>query len=294
LTRSNPGIHSIQVGDTTVTALNDGQFEAQSAWIVGPGAEEAEAMLRNVFRPIPPRITVSGFLLETPERRVLVDTGCGGLFGPSMGHVGEKLVALGVAPGSIDMVLLTHAHVDHVGGLLDAQGKPVFDRAELVINGIEADFWSSDDNSARAPEHFRDAFDTARRPLAAYGTRLRRIAGGETVLPGVTARLLAGHTPGHTGYHIASGADALLIWGDIVHLPGIQFARPDAGMAFDSDVSQARATRARVFDETATDRVLVAGIHLDFPVFGHVQRRGAGYGFEPLVWSPTAAGLISS
>ncbi len=294
MTRSNPGFHSIQVGDSTVTALNDGQFEAYLGLLVGPGAEESEALLRNSFRVLPPRITVSCFLLETPERRVLVDAGCGGLYGGVLGHAGEKLAALGVAPGSIDTILLTHGHVDHLGGLLDAAGAPVFDRAELVVNGIEADFWNSDDMRAKAPEDRRDAFDTARRSLAAYAVRTRRIGDGDTVLPGITARLLPGHTPGHTGFRITSGSDSLLIWGDIVHLPGIQFARPDAGVGFDSDVSQGRATRARILDEAATDRLLVAGMHHDFPLFGHIQRRGAGYAFEPLVWAPTSAGLFAA
>ncbi len=293
MTRSNPGTHSIQVGDITVTALNDGQFEVATALVIGPSAEESEALLRNSFRPVPPRVTVSCFLLETPEQRVLIDTGTGGLYGAVLGHAGEKLAALGVSPGSIDTILLTHAHGDHLGGMLDADGAPVFDRAELLVHGIEAEYWASDDNRARAPEASRPAFDVARRALAAFASRTRRIKDGETVLPGIIARHLPGHTPGHTGFMIASGADSLFMWADVVHLPGIQFARPDAGVAFDVDVSQARATRARVFDEAATDGLLVAGIHLDFPVFGHVLRRGAAYAFEPVVWSPRATGLLA-
>ena len=289
MARGNPGIHSIQVGDVTVTALNDGQFEASTALVVGPSAEESDALLRASFRPLPPRITVSCFLVETPEQRVLIDTGTGNAYGAVLGHAGEKLAALGIAPGSIDAVLLTHGHTDHLGGLLDAQDRPIYDRAELVVNGIEADFWTSDENLARAPEENRGAFEAARKVFAACAARTRRIADGQTVLPGITARHLPGHTPGHTGYAISSGTGSLLIWADIVHLPGLQFARPDAGVAFDNDVSQARATRARIFDEAATDRLLVGGIHHDFPVFGHVLRRGAAYAFEPSIWSPTSA-----
>ena len=96
-----------------------------------------------------------------------------------------------------------------------------------------------------------------------------------------------GHTPGHSGWLISSGAASLLIWGDIVHMPGIQFARPDAGMGFDVDGGQAIATRQRIMDMVATDRTMVAGMHLDFPCFGHVARVSEGYAFVPDVWTPS-------
>lgn len=98
--------------------------------------------------------------------------------------------------------------------------------------------------------------------------------------------LSPGHTPGHTGYRVASGAEELLIWGDIVHAPSLQFARPDRSIAFDVDLAAAAATRVRMSDATASDRTLVAGMHLDFPAFGHVRRdtRPASYRFVPLPW----------
>ncbi len=195
-------------------------------------------------------------------------------------------------PSSIDTILLTHGHGDHLGGLVDAQGKPMYGRAELVVNGIEADFWTSDENMAAATPDRRGGFEIARRSLAAYAARTRRIGDGQEALPGITARLFPGHTPGHTGFAITSGTDSLLIWGDIVHLPAVQFARPEVGVGFDSDVAQGRATRAKILDEAATDRLLVGGIHHDFPIFGHILRRGSGYAFEPVVWTPTAAGMF--
>jgi glyoxylase-like metal-dependent hydrolase (beta-lactamase superfamily II) len=97
----------------------------------------------------------------------------------------------------------------------------------------------------------------------------------------VTATLLAGHTPGHTGWFIHSGADAVLIWGDVVHLPAVQVPRPEAALVFDVDPQAARTTRRRTFDRVATDRLRVAGAHLDFPGFGTIERQGTGYRFEP-------------
>ncbi len=287
---ANPGVHQIKVGDAVVTALNDGQFDADISWVVGIPAEDGIALLRDSFRVVPPRITVTCFLLEFAGRKVLIDAGAGGAYGVVLGHAKERLAALGVAHDAIDTVLVTHAHVDHVNGLLDSAGGAAFANADLIIAAAETDFWLNPEVQARAPEAAQGSFTHAQQGLAPYRERMRTIADGEEVLPGVTARALPGHTPGHTGWQIASGADTLLIWADVVHLPGIQFARPEAGLAFDIDVEQARATRARVLDMAATDRLMVAGMHLDFPTFGHVRRVGAGYAFEPVVWAPTATG----
>jgi glyoxylase-like metal-dependent hydrolase (beta-lactamase superfamily II) len=109
---------------------------------------------------------------------------------------------------------------------------------------------------------------------------MRRVRDGE-VLPGISATLLPGHTPGHTGWIVHSGNDAVMMWGDVVHMPAVQVPRPDAAMVFDVDPAMARATRARTFDRVAADRLRVAGAHMDFPGFGYIVRRGTGYHFEP-------------
>src|SRR6202035_2854822 len=114
--------------------------------------------------------------------------------------------------------------------------------------------------------------------LRAYRAGFSTGAGGQSV-PGITAVPAPGHTPGHTGWLVASGGDALLIWGDVVHLPGLQFAHPDAGMVFDVDGALAIVTRRRIMDMAATDRLRVTGMHMDFPGFGHVVRSGGAYAF---------------
>ncbi len=197
MARANPGFHSTTIGEVVVTALNDGQFEAATALITGLPAQTSEALLRDSFRVLPPRFTVSCFLLEFAGRRVLVDFGTGGLYGAVLGHAPTRLAALGVAPNSIDTVLLTHGHPDHVGGLVDAAGAAVFARAELVVNATEAAFWTGEPRA--------DNGDPARRALSAYAARLRHAADGEAVLPGITLHQFAGHTPGHSGYRIEFG-----------------------------------------------------------------------------------------
>jgi glyoxylase-like metal-dependent hydrolase (beta-lactamase superfamily II) len=292
-TRQTPGVYHRAVADIIVTALNDGLLGASFDWLTQIDAAEPPELYTASFRAIPPRITVNAFLLHLGEQAgaeqaggeqlVLVDSGCGGIMGPSLGLLTENLAAMGVAPDTIDTVLLTHLHPDHIGGLVDTEGKALLPNAELIVHEAELLFWQDDAVLAQASGDNVGFIQLARGVLAAYQGRVRAVGAGE-VLPGVAAVPEPGHTPGHTGWLIGSGGDALLIWGDIVHMPGVQFARPGAGMGFDIDGAQAIATRQRIMDMVATDRLPVAGMHLDFPAFGHVVRAAEGYAFVPEVW----------
>ena len=285
--RQTPGIHHKAIGDMLVTALNDGMFEGSFAMLSAFETGTAEQMHRDRFRAAPPRLAVNSFLIQTDAKTILVDAGCGGVFGPDLGNLAGNLAALGIKPGDVDTVLCTHLHPDHVGGLVDGAGQAVFPNAELVVHANDHIFWGDDATLAGAKSDQDKGFVTlARTTIAAYADRTRLLAGGDAV-PGVSIVPAPGHTPGHSGWLVSSGNAALLIWGDIVHMPGIQFARPDAGMGFDIDGVQAIATRQRIMDMTATDRLLVAGMHLDFPCFGHVARAAEGYAFVPDVWTPT-------
>lgn len=283
--RQSAGVHHVTIGDIVVTALNDGQFDGAFDWLVGIEGADAAALHHACFRPVPPRVTVNAFLVHLPDRLVLVDSGCGGSMGPDMGCLAGNLAAMGVEPADVDVVLATHLHPDHVGGLVDGAGRAVFPNAELVVHEAEPRFWGDEAVLAGASEMNREFVLLARKTMAAYGNRMRQVADGE-VLPGVTIVPEPGHTPGHSGWLIASGGDSLLIWGDIVHLPGVQFTRPDVGIGFDIDGAQAIASRQRIMDMAATDRLRVAGMHLDFPAFGHVARAAEGYAFVPEVWRP--------
>src|SRR5208282_2754715 len=222
-TRQAPGVHHRSVGEMVVTALNDGMLDASFDWLTHIDPAEPPALHAASFRAIPPRITINAFLLQLGERLVLVDSGSGAFLGPSLGRLAENLAAMGVAPEAIDSVLLTHLHPDHVGGLVDAAGKALLPNAALIVHQAEPPFWQDDAVLAQASEENRGFIQLARSVLDAYRGRVRTIAAGE-VLPGITAVPEPGHTPGHTGWLIASSGDSLLIWGDIVHMPGVQFA----------------------------------------------------------------------
>ena len=280
----NPGIYHRQIGDITVTALNDGAFEAQTAYIAGVPAAECEALLHAGFRAVPPRITISAFMLTIAGKRVLVDSGSGTAFGPDHGRLRTHLATMGVATADISRVLVTHAHIDHVSGLIDPAGAAYFPNADIVMHEAERAFWLNPATEAAAAD--KTGFVTARSALAPYHDRITTVKDGGEGAPGVTAVHLPGHTPGHSGWLINSGSETLLIWGDVIHIPGVQFARPEAGMGFDTDVELGRKSRARILDTAATDRLRVAGMHLDFPCFGHVARAGTGYAYIPEVWTP--------
>jgi glyoxylase-like metal-dependent hydrolase (beta-lactamase superfamily II) len=152
------------------------------------------------------------------------------------------------------------------------------------VHENEPKHWFDDAAMARGTDREKKLFfQQAREQSAPYLKRMRTFTGGE-VFPGVTALPLHGHTPGHTGYLVESGGERLLIWGDIVHMPEVQVPRPEVSMVVDSDPEAAAATRRRVFDMVASERLLVTGMHLHFPGFGHIARDGAAYRFVPEAW----------
>jgi glyoxylase-like metal-dependent hydrolase (beta-lactamase superfamily II) len=163
-------------------------------------------------------------------------------------------------------------------------GRLLFPNAELVMHENELPHWFDDGAMAKADERAKKLFFQAgREQVAPYKNRTRLFKQGE-VFPGVTAVPSHGHTPGHTAYLVASGNDQLMIWGDTVHVPEVQTAHPDAGMGFDTDLAMAAASRKRMFDRVSADRILVAGMHLHFPAFARLSRRGEGFALTPEAW----------
>ncbi len=279
-----PGVYHRRIGDIVVTGISDGFLDGNLDVLRNIDKEEARQILSDQFRPAR-RTAVNTFLIHTGGRLALVETGCGRYMAATGGQLMTNLAAAGIDASAIESVLLTHMHPDHSAGLTDmTTGRPHFPNAELVMHENEPRHWFDDAAMARGDEREQKLFFQAgREQTEPYRDRWRLFQKGE-VLPGVTAMPFPGHTPGHTGYLITSGSDSLLIWGDIVHVPEVQTARPEVCMAFDTDKAQAEATRRRVFDMVATDRLLVTGMHLHFPGFAHLVREGSGYRLIPAAW----------
>ena len=279
-----PGALRWNLGDLTVTALNDGWFQGSLDLVMGLDKAEAGRLQLAGFRPEQPVVTLNAFLITGAGRKpVLIDTGYGHLGPGTMGRVPAALALAGVRPEEVETVLVSHLHPDHVGGLLTADGRAVYPNAEIVLHAEEARHWLPDEALSRAPDEAKAYFENARKAVAPYAGRTREHAGGE-VVPGITALHLPGHTPGHCGFRIVSGDKSLLSFTDVVHLPAIQFKRPEAGVAFDVDGEQARETRRRVLDEAASEGSFIAGNHLEFPALGYVAREAQGYSFVPALW----------
>ncbi|MEH3144998.1 MAG: MBL fold metallo-hydrolase [Methylobacterium frigidaeris] len=282
---ARPGVLPWTLGDRVVVPLNDGHLAGSPGLVTGLDSETVARLQAEGFRdPASPRISVNAFLLLGGTAPVLIDAGLGQGGPDTLGHLPRALDACGVTPEAIGTVLISHMHSDHTGGLTAPDGTMRFPNAELVLPEAEAAYWLSDAEAARAPEARRRSFQAARDLVSLYGDRVRRAGGGE-VMPGIEAIPAPGHTPGHTAFRIQSGDRAVLVWGDVIHLPAVQFPRPDAGMVFDIDGEAARATRRRILDQAAAERSLVAGMHLDFPALGYVRRDGAGFAWVPEQWS---------
>jgi glyoxylase-like metal-dependent hydrolase (beta-lactamase superfamily II) len=226
-----PGVVRWRIGDIEVTAISDGYVEVPLNVMPKADPEEAKRLQNAAFLSMPSGaldIAVNTYLIRTGDKLTLIDTGCGQRFGATAGKLLDNLAAVGVTPDAIDTLLLTHLHSDHVLGLTSPDGAAVFKNAEFVVHTNELDFWQDDGHLSRASDYFKRFFQDAREAVAPYAEKIRRILGdGEEVVPGVTAVLLPGHTPGMTGYRIGSGPDQLFIWADIVHVPHLQFAHPE-------------------------------------------------------------------
>jgi len=267
---------SQQAGDFTITAISDGYLTASLDFLSNIDPSEAARMQSEAGQQEPAAVHINCYVVRGAGRTILIDAGAGGIkqWG---GRLIRNLSLAGVEPGDIDTILLTHAHPDHVGGLVDSAGHIIFPNAELVVHQRELAFWQDDGNLSRASERARGNFLIARQVFSGYRNTLRTFAEGE-VLPGVKAMPLPGHTDGHSGYLFEAAAQSLLVWGDIVHFPHIQIERPDVSIAFDQDAAQAAATRSRLLDMVSSEGMLIAGMHLGELGFARIKRTGSGYG----------------
>lgn len=280
-----PAINRKKVGNMLVTMLSDGYLDVSFELLSGIAAAKAEALLSQRGVPPLPRMNINAYVVQTEDRTILIDSGAGGINGWG-GRLQSALAAAGIDPLQIDTILLTHGHPDHIGGLAGILQTPVFRNAqELFVHERELDFWRDDNVYSSAPDGFRPFFDVARNAFAAYDEKLVPFK-HEAILPGIHSVPLFGHTPGHTGYLLADGGDSLLIWGDIVHFPHVQLAQPEVTIAFDSDPTQAAATRGQLLDRVASDRLSISGMHFNLPTSGSIVRDGSAYVLNYDMWSP--------
>lgn len=285
---SAPGYYRMMLGDVEVTALSDGTHVMDANELLDPGkAQTIQQSLKAADLPPAYEWSFNGYLVNTGSKLVLIDTGAGNFMGSDLGKLAGRIKAAGYSPEQIDEIYLTHMHLDHLGGLVAADGKPVFPNATVRAGKADADFWLSKAQRDKAPADAQSFFDIAQKALGPYvkSGHFKPIAADGEVVPGIRSMSLSGHTPGHTGYVIESKGQKLLVWGDTLHVQAVQFAHPDVVIKFDSDSASAEKVRERVLADAAKNGYLVAGAHVSFPGIGHVATDGAGYRWLPVSYT---------
>src|SRR6266478_5192550 len=283
-----PGFYRLQVGDLEVTALYDGHGVFDPHWLNG-----TKATMDGVVEALhedPRLLDVSdeAFLINTGKQLILVDAGAGTWWGGgAMGRLEGSLRSAGYMPEEVDIVLLTHLHSDHVGGLTTLDGKRVFPNADVYVAKAESDFWLSPEIAAKAPKDAQPFFQSAQAIAAPYikAGKWHTFSGSEPIVDGMQLVPLPGHTPGHTGYEFSSKGQKILFWGDTVHAQRVQLQHPEVTAIFDIDQTAAAATRNQLLLRLAREDVLIAGPHMPFPALGRLRKEGSGYGWVPVVFT---------
>jgi glyoxylase-like metal-dependent hydrolase (beta-lactamase superfamily II) len=280
-----PGFYRMKVGDLEVTALFDGSGVFHSDWLNG-----TKAIMDGVVEALhedPHMLEVAdlGFLVNTGKQLILVDAGSGTWYGGgALGRLAGSLRSAGYTPEEVDLVLVTHLHSDHVGGLTTQDGKRVFPNAEIYVAKAESDFWLSPEIAAKAPKDAQPFFQSAQAIAAPYikAGKWRTFSGSAPIVDGMQLVPLHGHTPGHTGYEFSSKGQKILFWGDTIHAQHVQLQHPEVTAIFDIDPTAAAATRNQLLPNLAREDVLIAGPHMLFPGVGRLHKEGSGYNWTPV------------
>lgn len=220
-------------------------------------------------------------LVNTGDHRVLIDTGAGG-FAPNTGKLLQNLEAGGIGPATVDMVILTHCHPDHIGGIISDEGALAFPNARYAIWKEEWDFWTSGEAETKLDEHVREVLlNFARRNLPPIRDRLVPVEQEREILPGIRAFPASGHTPGQMALVISSRGDQLMYISDTALHP-IHVEEPEWCAAVDFAPDQVVSARRRVFNLASTENTLVLAFHFPFPGLGHIVRKGDGWEWQPI------------
>ncbi|WP_171124538.1 MULTISPECIES: MBL fold metallo-hydrolase [unclassified Ruegeria] len=272
-TKANSTIaKSFQLGDFTVTTLLDGSLPRDGAKeIFGGGASDedfAKVSADNFISPDVAQFFFTPTLVNTGSELVLFDTGLG------QGGIQAALADAGVSTDQIDVVVITHMHPDHIGGMT-TNDAPTFANARFVTASPEYDFWAAQDAGNRVG-------DLVAAKVTPQAEKMSFLEDGDEVTSGITAVAAYGHTPGHTVYHLESNGQRLVLTADLANHYVWSFAHPEWEVRFDMDKAAATQSRRNVLGMLAADKVPMIGYHMPFPSAGFVETRGDGFRFVPV------------
>jgi glyoxylase-like metal-dependent hydrolase (beta-lactamase superfamily II) len=293
--KQNAGWYRYKVGEFEVTVVTDGQGSNPlgDSYIVNTPKDMVAKELEAQFLPKDKVThTYTPVVINTGSKLVAIDTGLGlGTYAQSKGALGQyqtNLKAAGIDANTIDVVIISHFHGDHINGLIGPDNKPMFPNAEIMVPETEWVFWMDESNVSKLPEPAKGQIKNPARVFGALGNKVTKYQDKKELVPGITAVFSPGHTPGHFSHLVSSGNNTLLVQADITAGAATLFVRnPDWKFVFDTDREQAVATRKKLYDMAATDKMLVQGFHLPFPAVGNIEKAGNGYRLVPATWNPS-------
>jgi glyoxylase-like metal-dependent hydrolase (beta-lactamase superfamily II) len=291
-----PGWYRYKVGSFEITVVTDGvnRFKLPDDMVTNVPKDVVGAAL--VAHHIEPGMYVTPYnpiVVNTGQKLVVIDTGTGeASLAASKGTNGQflaNLASAGIDAKAVDAVIISHYHGDHVNGLLKADNSLAFPNAEILVPAGEHKFWMDDGEMSRAPKgRMEGLFKNNRRVFSGeVMKRLRTYEEGKEVVPGITAVGTNGHSAGHNSHIVASGSSKVYVQADVTHVPYLFARNPGWHVFYDQDPTMAEATRRKVYDMLAAEKMLVQGFHYPFPSLGYVEKSGSGYRETPVIWNPT-------
>jgi len=282
-----PYFYRFAHGNMQATVVSDGilPLGEPSSSFLGTSKEEIGKMLTdNFLSPSTVILEQSALVLNTGDKLVLFDTGMGSstMFGPTTGKLLASLKAAGIDPKDIDAVVATHAHCDHVWGIMADDGSRHFANAQIYISQADFDYWTDETKlSVKDPAYMQPFVEGARKNLLPNRDRIIFLKDGQEFLPGIQAMAAPGHTVGHTIFMVSSEGKTLAVIGDLTHHQVVLVEKPRIEFAYDTDSKQSANTRVRVLDMLAANRTQIVAYHFPWPGVGYVGKQGDAYRYYP-------------
>lgn len=275
--------YRFDLGNAEVTVVSDGPLPLgpPKGTFIGVPDDAVKKMLSdNFLSPENVVLEQNSPIVNTGDKLILFDTGMGTAkdFGPTTGRQQKSMKEAGIKPEDIDAVVFSHAHIDHIGGVVGEDGKVLFPNAQYYISQSDFDFWT-DESKAGGP--LKAFILHARKNLLPIRDRLVFYKDGQEFLPGVQAIAAPGHTIGHTIFVVTSNGKSFAFLGDLTHHPILLLEKPRMQFSYDTDPAQAAETRVKLLDMIATQKIPVMAYHYAWPGVGHIAKTGEGFHYYP-------------